>query len=104
MEDEGTCSCGNNLPCSIHNLKESVTTDPEPTMLSVSEEMFTENPSFMIDEECRIPDYASINYEFAFSTPITNDSLLFVEGQCYMACMEHIDDPSAGFVVNVVDL
>ena len=63
----------------------------------------TENPLFVIDEECRIPDYASINYEFVFSTPIANDSLLVVEGQCYMACMESLSDPEAGYLVNVVD-
>ena len=57
------------------------------------------DPVFVIDEECRVPTYASINYETVFSAPVANDSLLVVEGQCYIACMESLDDPSAGFAV-----
>ncbi len=40
-----------------------------------------------IDPECRIPAYSSINYETTYSNAVTDDSLLIVEGKCYVECI-----------------
>ena len=66
----------------------------ETATLATTDEATTENHG-----ECRIPAYASINYETVFSAPVTNDSLLVVKGQCYIACMELASASSAGFKV-----
>ena len=71
------------------------TVGTEPTTLSAATEANMEN-----NEECRVPAYASINYETVFSAPVANDSLLVVEGQCYIACMESLSNPGVGFGVS----
>ena len=77
-------------------------TEIESTTPFVTTEAITKNPPFVIDEECRVPAYASINYETMFSAPVANDSLLVVEGQCYLACMESLSKPEVGYGVSVL--
>ena len=77
-------------------------TEIESTTPFVTTEAITKNPPFVIDEECRVPAYASINYETVFSSPVANDSLLAVEGQCYIACMESLSKPEVGYGVSVL--
>ena len=55
-----------------------------------------------INEECRVPVDASINYEKVFSAPITNDSQLVEEAKCYIACMELMAEPRVGYLVSYV--
>ena len=73
------------------------TAETAPTTLSATT---TESSPDVIDKECRVPAYASINYETVFSAPVTNNSLLVVEGRCYIACMEILTESDVGFGVS----
>ncbi len=58
--------------------------EPDTNTTTAPTEGTTEAP---IDPECRVPAYSSINYETMYSNTVTDDSLLIVEGKCYIQCI-----------------
>ncbi len=58
--------------------------EPDTNTTTAPTEGTTEAP---IHPECRVPAYSSINYETMYNNTVTDDSLLIVEGKCYVECI-----------------